>query len=103
MSFERITVEPDKLEDEPCIRGLPITVETGSRLAVLLVDASHDATHVRDLWAGGSSDPQIVERHPPQLAVLPVGCIEQFQTQLTTGALVALTPTSARVRRLLSL
>ena len=28
MAFERITVEPDKLEARPCIRGLRITVET---------------------------------------------------------------------------
>jgi len=28
MPFDRITVEPDKLEGGPCIRGLRITVET---------------------------------------------------------------------------
>ena len=28
MNFNRITVESDKLEDKPTIRGLPITVET---------------------------------------------------------------------------
>lgn len=32
MSFDRITVEPDKLEGKPCIRGLRITVETVVRL-----------------------------------------------------------------------
>jgi uncharacterized protein (DUF433 family) len=32
MAFERITVEPDKLEGKPCIRGLRITVETVVRL-----------------------------------------------------------------------
>jgi uncharacterized protein (DUF433 family) len=28
MAFGRITVEPDKLQGQPCIRGLRITVET---------------------------------------------------------------------------
>ncbi|MDP8930529.1 MAG: DUF433 domain-containing protein [Actinomycetota bacterium] len=32
MTFERITVEPDKLEGRPCIRGLRITVESIVRL-----------------------------------------------------------------------
>lgn len=32
MTFDRITVEPDKLEGKPCIRGLRITVETVVRL-----------------------------------------------------------------------
>lgn len=32
MRFDRITVEPDKLEGRPCIRGLRITVETVVRL-----------------------------------------------------------------------
>jgi uncharacterized protein (DUF433 family) len=27
MPFDRITVEPDKLEGRPCIRGLRITLE----------------------------------------------------------------------------
>lgn len=32
MSFERITIEPGKLEGRPCIRGLRITVNTVVRL-----------------------------------------------------------------------
>lgn len=32
MAFDRITVEPNKLEGRPCIRGLRITVETVVRL-----------------------------------------------------------------------
>lgn len=32
MSFERITVEPGKLEGRPCIRGLRISVQTVVRL-----------------------------------------------------------------------
>lgn len=32
MSLERITVEPDKLEGKPCLRGLRITVEAVVRL-----------------------------------------------------------------------
>lgn len=32
MPFDRITVEPDKLEGKPCIRGLRITAETVVRL-----------------------------------------------------------------------
>jgi uncharacterized protein (DUF433 family) len=32
MAFARITVEPDKLEGKPCVRGLRITVETVVRL-----------------------------------------------------------------------
>jgi uncharacterized protein (DUF433 family) len=32
MPFDRITVEPDKLEGRPCIRGLRISVETVVRL-----------------------------------------------------------------------
>jgi uncharacterized protein (DUF433 family) len=30
--FDRITVEPDKLEGKPCIRGIRISVETVVRL-----------------------------------------------------------------------
>ena len=43
---------------------------------------------------------EVVDRQPPELAVLPAGCIEQLEAQLTAGAMVALTPTGARVRRL---
>lgn len=32
MAFDRITVELDKLEGKPCVRGLRITVETVVRL-----------------------------------------------------------------------
>lgn len=32
MDFDRITVEPEKLEGKPCIRGLRITVDTVVRL-----------------------------------------------------------------------
>jgi uncharacterized protein (DUF433 family) len=32
MNFDRITVEPDKLEGKPCIRGMRIAVETVVRL-----------------------------------------------------------------------
>ena len=32
MDLDRITVEPDKLEGKPCVRGLRITVETIVRL-----------------------------------------------------------------------
>ena len=32
MNFDRITVEPEKLEGKPAIRGLRITVETVVRL-----------------------------------------------------------------------
>ncbi|WP_166353056.1 DUF433 domain-containing protein [Phytoactinopolyspora limicola] len=32
MAFDRITVEPDKLEGKPCVRGLRISVETVVRL-----------------------------------------------------------------------
>lgn len=32
VTFERITVEPDKLEGRPCIRGLRISVESVVRL-----------------------------------------------------------------------
>lgn len=32
MPFDRITVEPDKVEGRPCLRGLRITVESVVRL-----------------------------------------------------------------------
>lgn len=47
MAFDRITVEPDKLEGKPCIRGLRITVETIVRLV-----------------AGGWSFDEILESYP---------------------------------------
>jgi predicted nuclease of predicted toxin-antitoxin system len=43
---------------------------------------------------------EVVDLHPPKLAALLIGCIEQLEAQLTAGAMVALTPTGARVRRL---
>ncbi|MEX2486378.1 MAG: DUF5615 family PIN-like protein [Nitriliruptoraceae bacterium] len=108
------------------------------RVAELLVDAGHDAAHVRDLDAAGASDPEIIElaltdartivsadtdfgallaatgatrpsivlvrevvdRRPADLVALLVGCIEQLEAQLAAGAMVALTPSDARVRRL---
>lgn len=33
MTFDRITVEPDKLEGKPCLRGLHISAESVVRLA----------------------------------------------------------------------
>ena len=47
MAFDRITVEPDKLEGKPCVRGLRITVETVVRLV-----------------AAGWSFDQILEEYP---------------------------------------
>ena len=47
MAFDRISVEPDKLEGKPCIRGLRITVETVVRLV-----------------AAGWSFDQILEEYP---------------------------------------
>lgn len=108
------------------------------RVAALLVEAGHDAVHVRDLGAAGASDPEIValaltqgrtiisadtdfgallaaagttgpsvilvrevvDRLPPDLVALLVGCIEQLEEHLTAGVMIALTPAGARVRRL---
>lgn len=108
------------------------------RVAALLVDAGHDAVHVRDLDASGASDPEIirlavadqrtiisadtdfgallaanratrpsvilvrelVDQPPPELVALVIACTDQLEAQLATGAMVALTPSTARVRRL---
>jgi predicted nuclease of predicted toxin-antitoxin system len=43
---------------------------------------------------------EVVGRQPPELASLLTTCIEQLEAQLTVGAMVALTTTGARVRRL---
>ena len=43
---------------------------------------------------------EVVDRRPPELADLLTACIEQLEAQLTAGAMVALTPAGARVRRL---
>jgi predicted nuclease of predicted toxin-antitoxin system len=43
---------------------------------------------------------EVVDLHPPELAELLTRCIQQLGTQLATGAMVALTGTGARVRRL---
>lgn len=43
---------------------------------------------------------EVVDLHPPELAVLLTACIEQLEAQLAAGAMVALTSTGARVRRL---
>ena len=51
MAFDRITVETDKLEGKPCIRGLRITVETVVRLV-----------------AAGWSFDQILENYPTSSA-----------------------------------
>lgn len=66
MSFERITVDPDKLEGRPCIRGLRITVETVVRLVAagwsfddILVeypDLEHDDIRHALEYAAASTD-----------------------------------------------
>jgi predicted nuclease of predicted toxin-antitoxin system len=43
---------------------------------------------------------EVVDLHPPELAELLITCIEQLEALLTAGAMVALTRTGARVRRL---
>ena len=43
---------------------------------------------------------EVVDLHPPELAVLLTACIEQIEAQLAAGAMVAVTRTGARVRRL---
>ena len=43
---------------------------------------------------------EVVDLHPPELAVLLTACIEQLEAQLAAGAMVALARTGARVRRL---
>jgi predicted nuclease of predicted toxin-antitoxin system len=43
---------------------------------------------------------EIVDRLPPDLVGLLLGCIEQLEAQLLAGAMVALSPAGARVRRL---
>jgi predicted nuclease of predicted toxin-antitoxin system len=43
---------------------------------------------------------EVVDRRPPELSELLVGCIEQLEAQLTAGAMVALTGSGARVRLL---
>ena len=43
---------------------------------------------------------EVVDLHPQELAQLLVTCIEELEAQLAAGAMVALTRTGARVRRL---
>ncbi len=43
---------------------------------------------------------EVVDRMPPDLVVLLLGWIEQLEAQLIAGAMVALNPAGARVRRL---
>lgn len=43
---------------------------------------------------------EAVDLHPQELAQLLITCIEQLEAQLAAGAMVALTRTGARVRRL---
>lgn len=47
MDFDRVTVEPDQLEGQPCIRGLRITVQT-----------------VVKLVAAGWTFDEVLEHHP---------------------------------------
>ena len=43
---------------------------------------------------------ELVDLHPQELAQLLITCIEQLEAQLAAGAMVALTRTGARFRRL---
>jgi predicted nuclease of predicted toxin-antitoxin system len=43
---------------------------------------------------------EVVDRRPPDLVELLVGCIEQLENQLNCGAMIAVTASDARVRRL---
>ncbi len=58
------------------------------------------------LASTGATEPSVVlvrgvvDLRPPELAELLILCIEQLGTQLAAGAMVALTRTGARVRRL---
>ncbi|WP_433513074.1 DUF433 domain-containing protein [Nonomuraea sp. CA-143628] len=47
MNFDRITVEPDKLDGKPTIRGLRITVETVVRLVAAGWSSSLTCLRVR--------------------------------------------------------
>jgi hypothetical protein len=42
---------------------------------------------------------EVIGRQPPEPADLLTSCLEQRKTQLTAGAMIALTTTGARVRR----
>ena len=61
MKFTRITVDPNHMGGEPCIRGLPITVET-----------------VVDLVGDGNAVAEIVARHPE---LNPADVLEAMQYQ----------------------
>jgi uncharacterized protein (DUF433 family) len=71
MAFDRVTVEPDKLEGKPCIRGLRVTVETMVRLVAAGWSFEQILTEYPDLerpdiqqalaYAAGASD---VHFHP---------------------------------------
>jgi predicted nuclease of predicted toxin-antitoxin system len=58
------------------------------------------------LASAGATEPsvvlvrEVVDRQPPELAALLASCTEQLETRLSAGAMVALTSTGARVRRL---
>lgn len=75
MSFGRITVEPDKLEGKPCIRGLRITVETVVRLVAAgwtvddilreYPDLEHDDVRQALEYAAASTDVHFYRRQTP--------------------------------------
>jgi predicted nuclease of predicted toxin-antitoxin system len=81
-----------------------------SRSSRWLVDArtivSADTDFGALLAATGATAPavilvrEVVDRRPPDLVELRVGCIEQLEPRMHSGAMVALTSSVARLRRL---
>lgn len=95
MAFDRITVEPDKLEGKPCIRGMCITVETAHRhLARCSARPRPRCTRgirARDHRVGArrrSDDHLCGHRHRVEFLV---SCLEQLEAQLQAGAMVTVT------------
>jgi predicted nuclease of predicted toxin-antitoxin system len=79
-------------------------------IALALADArtiiSADTDFGALLAATGATDPsvilvrEVIDRRPPDLVELLVSCLEQLEPQLQAGAMVAVTPSGFRVRRL---
>ncbi len=88
-SFERITTDPARMNGEPCIRNLRLTVRRVLEALALSGAAGPSVIRIR-----------IEALKASELAELLMRVVEQCKDDLSSGAMVAATESGVRLRHL---